>query len=57
MRNANFSDDPMTLKPHIGIYDLLLLHLEALGRNIIRLIMNAYIFIRICNLSQLSTGH
>lgn len=51
MRNANFSDDPMTLKLHISIYDLLLLHLETLGSNIITLIMNAYIFIRICNLS------
>lgn len=38
MRNVNFSDDPMTLKLHIWIYDLLLLHLEALGSNIIKLI-------------------
>lgn len=57
MRNVNFSEDPVTLKPHIWVNDLLLLHLEALGSNIIRLIMNAYIFTRICNLSQLSTGH
>lgn len=56
-KNVNFSGDSVTLKPRIRRYDLLLPLSGTLESNVIKLIVNVYVFTRICNLNWLCTGH